>query len=244
MYVCMYMCVCVCVCIYIYIHIYRYIYIFIYICIYIYIYIYTCACMITWEFVGGGGCVRKSWPKSYPPFLFSPLQSPAIKIIDFGSACYASQSPSSSYIQSRFYRSPEVLLGHPYGEELLSLPFTGSRVNPDGTPSFLSWLYFRFRTLGHILFFHIQSRFYPPEVICPTLRVKRKLSSLLLPVARYRFSVVCVCVCVLPNLGHIVLLLHPEPILPLPGISPRPSLQWVGSFSFLPCLSLFPTTLF
>ncbi|KAI9476247.1 MAG: kinase-like domain-containing protein [Benjaminiella poitrasii] len=38
---------------------------------------------------------------------------PEIKVIDFGSACYESEQ-SYSYIQSRFYRSPEVLLGLPY----------------------------------------------------------------------------------------------------------------------------------
>lgn len=36
-----------------------------------------------------------------------------MKIIDFGSACYEGQT-IYSYIQSRFYRSPEVLLGIPY----------------------------------------------------------------------------------------------------------------------------------
>jgi len=50
--------------------------------------------------------------------LLRNLQSPAIKIIDFGSACYEQQLPTTSYIQSRFYRSPEVLLGHPYGCEI------------------------------------------------------------------------------------------------------------------------------
>mgnify|MGYP003685684935 CR=1 FL=1 len=50
--------------------------------------------------------------------LLRNLQSPTIKIIDFGSACYAAQRPTSTYIQSRFYRSPEVLLGHPYGVEV------------------------------------------------------------------------------------------------------------------------------
>src|SRR5690554_5446673 len=39
--------------------------------------------------------------------------SPAIKIIDFGSACYTNQT-IYTYIQSRFYRAPEVLLGLPY----------------------------------------------------------------------------------------------------------------------------------
>eukprot|EP00903_Cladosiphon_okamuranus_P007142 g6936.t1 len=36
-----------------------------------------------------------------------------LKVIDFGSACYEGQT-MYSYIQSRFYRSPEVLLGLPY----------------------------------------------------------------------------------------------------------------------------------
>ena len=44
--------------------------------------------------------------------LLQNLQSPAIKLIDFGSACLLSQEQSSTYIQSRFYRSPEVLLAH------------------------------------------------------------------------------------------------------------------------------------
>ena len=39
----------------------------------------------------------------------------AIKVIDFGSSC-RSDRRMYSYIQSRFYRSPEVLLGCEYGE--------------------------------------------------------------------------------------------------------------------------------
>ena len=41
------------------------------------------------------------------------LESPIIKVIDFGSACDERQTVYT-YIQSRFYRSPEVLLGLPY----------------------------------------------------------------------------------------------------------------------------------
>lgn len=41
------------------------------------------------------------------------LESPIIKCIDFGSACDERQTVYT-YIQSRFYRSPEVLLGLPY----------------------------------------------------------------------------------------------------------------------------------
>ncbi|CUG84967.1 serine-threonine protein kinase, putative [Bodo saltans] len=37
-----------------------------------------------------------------------------IRVIDFGSACYYSAVPRHKYIQSRFYRSPEVILELPY----------------------------------------------------------------------------------------------------------------------------------
>lgn len=36
-----------------------------------------------------------------------------IKVIDFGSSCYTYQKVYT-YIQSRFYRSPEIILGLPY----------------------------------------------------------------------------------------------------------------------------------
>ncbi|KAF7727924.1 dual specificity protein kinase yak1 [Apophysomyces ossiformis] len=45
--------------------------------------------------------------------LLKNLESPTIKVIDFGSACHEVQT-MYTYIQSRFYRSPEVLLGLPY----------------------------------------------------------------------------------------------------------------------------------
>ncbi|KIY43321.1 kinase-like protein, partial [Fistulina hepatica ATCC 64428] len=45
--------------------------------------------------------------------LLKSLQSPDIKVIDFGSACHERQTVYT-YIQSRFYRSPEVLLGVAY----------------------------------------------------------------------------------------------------------------------------------
>ncbi|KAG8768819.1 dual specificity protein kinase yak1 [Ceratobasidium sp. 428] len=45
--------------------------------------------------------------------LLSFLQSPQIKVIDFGSACRGRQTVYT-YIQPRFYRSPEVLLGMSY----------------------------------------------------------------------------------------------------------------------------------
>ncbi|KAI8368737.1 kinase-like domain-containing protein [Blakeslea trispora] len=49
--------------------------------------------------------------------LLESLERPKIKVIDFGSACYVSQQ-TYSYIQSRFYRSPEVLLGLAYTEAI------------------------------------------------------------------------------------------------------------------------------
>ncbi|WFD36521.1 dual-specificity kinase [Malassezia cuniculi] len=45
--------------------------------------------------------------------LLRTLQAPSIKLVDFGSACHEQQTVYT-YIQSRFYRSPEVLLGLPY----------------------------------------------------------------------------------------------------------------------------------
>lgn len=45
--------------------------------------------------------------------LFVSSKSIQVKIIDLGSGCYESQQ-IYTYIQSRFYRSPEVMLGHKY----------------------------------------------------------------------------------------------------------------------------------
>jgi dual specificity protein kinase YAK1 len=40
-----------------------------------------------------------------------------VKVVDFGSACME-QETTYSYIQSRFYRSPEILLGLPYSSAI------------------------------------------------------------------------------------------------------------------------------
>ncbi|CAO3586316.1 unnamed protein product [Absidia cylindrospora] len=45
--------------------------------------------------------------------LLKTMESPDIKVVDFGSACQETNQ-MYSYIQSRFYRSPEVLLGLDY----------------------------------------------------------------------------------------------------------------------------------
>ena len=49
--------------------------------------------------------------------LLVTADKPTIKIIDFGSATF-SKNTIYSYIQSRFYRSPEVILGLSYGEAI------------------------------------------------------------------------------------------------------------------------------
>ncbi|GIY46287.1 dual specificity tyrosine-phosphorylation-regulated kinase 2 [Caerostris extrusa] len=46
--------------------------------------------------------------------LLKSRGSSSIKVIDFGSSCFSHQRVYT-YIQSRFYRSPEVILGLPYG---------------------------------------------------------------------------------------------------------------------------------
>jgi len=46
--------------------------------------------------------------------LLKQRGSSSIKVIDFGSSCYSHQRVYT-YIQSRFYRSPEVILGLTYG---------------------------------------------------------------------------------------------------------------------------------
>ena len=45
--------------------------------------------------------------------LLASTRAAACRVIDFGSACFEGRTVYS-YIQSRFYRSPEVLLGHAY----------------------------------------------------------------------------------------------------------------------------------
>ena len=49
--------------------------------------------------------------------LLISAKKSAVKIIDFGSSCFSNQ-PVFTYIQSRFYRAPEVLLGAGYNEKI------------------------------------------------------------------------------------------------------------------------------
>ncbi|KAI8149687.1 kinase-like domain-containing protein [Fennellomyces sp. T-0311] len=45
--------------------------------------------------------------------LLTSLDSSEIKVVDYGAACHIGKKPFG-YIQSRFYRAPEILLGLPY----------------------------------------------------------------------------------------------------------------------------------
>ena len=49
--------------------------------------------------------------------LFNKDSNEKIKIIDFGSSCFSSEK-GFTYVQSRFYRAPEVVLGLPYTEQV------------------------------------------------------------------------------------------------------------------------------
>ena len=49
--------------------------------------------------------------------LLVETNTPTIVLTDFGSACYAG-NPPYKYVQSRFYRAPEILMGHSYGHAI------------------------------------------------------------------------------------------------------------------------------
>ena len=50
-------------------------------------------------------------------FDISSYSRATVKLIDFGSSCFVTDKPSS-YIQSRSYRAPEVILGLPYDQKI------------------------------------------------------------------------------------------------------------------------------
>ncbi|KAM3143271.1 hypothetical protein pb186bvf_004603 [Paramecium bursaria] len=49
--------------------------------------------------------------------LLKDMNKSGIKIIDFGSSCFIDQK-LYTYIQSRFYRAPEIVLGYPYTTQI------------------------------------------------------------------------------------------------------------------------------
>lgn len=51
--------------------------------------------------------------------LVDPVRQPyRVKVIDFGSASHVSKAVCSTYLQSRYYRAPEVILGLPFCEAI------------------------------------------------------------------------------------------------------------------------------
>uniref|UniRef100_A0A8C4WST3 non-specific serine/threonine protein kinase n=1 Tax=Eptatretus burgeri TaxID=7764 RepID=A0A8C4WST3_EPTBU len=51
--------------------------------------------------------------------LVDPIRQPfRVKVIDFGSASHVSKAVCSTYLQSRYYRAPEIILGLPYCEAI------------------------------------------------------------------------------------------------------------------------------
>ncbi|XP_057217401.1 homeodomain-interacting protein kinase 1 isoform X3 [Triplophysa rosa] len=51
--------------------------------------------------------------------LVDPIRQPyRVKVIDFGSASHVSKAVCSTYLQSRYYRAPEIILGLPFGEAI------------------------------------------------------------------------------------------------------------------------------
>ncbi|KAM9377902.1 homeodomain-interacting protein kinase 3-like isoform 2-T2 [Pholidichthys leucotaenia] len=51
--------------------------------------------------------------------LVDPSRQPyRVKVIDFGSASHASKAVCSTYLQSRYYRAPEIILGLPFCEAI------------------------------------------------------------------------------------------------------------------------------
>ena len=53
----------------------------------------------------------------HPQVLIRSYSRCEIKIIDFGSSCYVTDH-LTSYVQSRSYRAPEVILGLPYDQQI------------------------------------------------------------------------------------------------------------------------------
>ncbi|XP_035281818.1 homeodomain-interacting protein kinase 2 isoform X2 [Anguilla anguilla] len=51
--------------------------------------------------------------------LVDPARQPyRVKVIDFGSASHVSKAVCSTYLQSRYYRAPEIILGLPFSEAI------------------------------------------------------------------------------------------------------------------------------
>ena len=85
-------CACMCVCVH----------------VWVCVCVHVCVCACVYMHSGVIHCDLK--PENI--LLKAPNKS-SIKVIDFGSSCFENERVYT-YIQSRFYRSPEVILGVPY----------------------------------------------------------------------------------------------------------------------------------
>ncbi|CAM6042723.1 unnamed protein product [Sphagnum compactum] len=101
--------------------------------------------------------------------LLTSNQSANIKLIDFGSACME-HNTVYTYIQSRFYRSPEVLLGHTYTTaiDMWSLGCVAAEL-------FLGWPLFPAQCAYDLLLFIKEKlRSQPPDYILRNAKYTKK----------------------------------------------------------------------
>lgn len=77
---------------------------------------YICRqCLVALSFVHNLGLVHSDIKPEN--ILLASYSRAKVKVIDFGSSCYLTDR-QSSYIQSRSYRAPEVILGLPYSGKI------------------------------------------------------------------------------------------------------------------------------
>jgi len=72
-------------------------------------------CLIALDFIHANNLIHCDLKPEN--ILIQSLSRCTIKVIDFGSSCFQSD-PHSSYVQSRSYRAPEVILGLPYSHKI------------------------------------------------------------------------------------------------------------------------------
>ena len=60
---------------------------------------------------------HEPWTRTLGTLSAVPCRRCEVKVIDLGSSCYVSDQ-LSSYVQSRSYRAPEVILGLPYDQRV------------------------------------------------------------------------------------------------------------------------------
>jgi len=75
----------------------------------------TRQCLVALDYVHGLGLIHCDLKPEN--ILIKSYSRCEVKVIDFGSSCFTTDH-LSSYVQSRSYRAPEVLLGMPYGQKI------------------------------------------------------------------------------------------------------------------------------